>query len=489
MIPVSRSDYAKAFDYYRPRMLFVESAWNGNSGNWQYQFVGSSGPRERALDMLRSARDRGIPTVFWNKEDPPHFDEFLPFAQHFDYIFTTEGALVGAYREAAPQAQVGVLPFAAQPRIHHPIHQHPTARGEVAFAGQYFRDKFPERREQMDYLFAAAAGFDFKIYSREVGSKSSYAFPEPYEKFIVGSLPYDMMLDAYRSFRVFLNVNSVPNSETMCARRVFELSACKTSVLSAPTPAIEAFYATDEVFMAADVSEARDMLKVLLGDEEYRRRSAHRAWRRTLTHNTYSSRFAQVFETVGVERRSPQAETIRVIAVIDNEQQARRVVSDLDQQKLVPKEVILVSRHSELSRQWLEEARPWRQRTLIGSELGALQEPLGVADSCDPWIVIDGSHRYAPHFLGDLTLAWNHYSHYGVIAKPLLAGQSPDCEASVVSPVGLMTDKLEMLRDAVSHLLLEGRSSGLETAQPAVLIDDFNVARAALTSNADRWQV
>ena len=48
----------------------------------------------------------------------------------------------------------------------------------------------------------------------------------------MGELPYDQMLAAYKMYKVFLNVNSVIDSPTMCARRVFELSACSTPVVS-----------------------------------------------------------------------------------------------------------------------------------------------------------------------------------------------------------------------------------------------------------------
>ena len=42
------------------------------------------------------------------------------------------------------------------------------------------------------------------------------------------------MLAAYTSYKVFLNVNSVTHSPTMCARRLFELSAAQTAVVTAP---------------------------------------------------------------------------------------------------------------------------------------------------------------------------------------------------------------------------------------------------------------
>src|SRR5699024_11143324 len=56
-----------------PDFLFVESAWNGNRGSWRYMVTSSSGPKPPLRHLLRLCHKLGIPTVFWNKEDPPHF--------------------------------------------------------------------------------------------------------------------------------------------------------------------------------------------------------------------------------------------------------------------------------------------------------------------------------------------------------------------------------------------------------------------------------
>jgi hypothetical protein len=73
----------------RPDMLLVESTWHGPAQSWRYRVA--SYPRHawlrsnRRLRLLvRVARDMGIPTVFWNKEDGVHFDRFIASARLFD---------------------------------------------------------------------------------------------------------------------------------------------------------------------------------------------------------------------------------------------------------------------------------------------------------------------------------------------------------------------------------------------------------------------
>lgn len=303
--PVLPSSLPIDLDYLQPEFLLVESAWNGNRGAWRYLVTSTNGTHPPLVKLVEEARRRGIPTVFWNKEDPPHFDDFAPAAILFDYIFTSEVALVERYRELAPHAHVDVLKFAASTALHRPERIDGYRAGGVCFAGQYFRHKFPERRSQMDYLFEAASNFDFSIYSRMLGGLEKYAFPDEYQKFIVGSLPYAEMVNEYRRHKIFLNVNSVPDSRSMCARRVFELASSKTIVLSATTPAIRSVYSDDEVPMAANAEEAKYVLGSLLSDYGARQAMAHRAWRRTAREHTYFDRMHQLRTALGVASEPP----------------------------------------------------------------------------------------------------------------------------------------------------------------------------------------
>ena len=98
----------------------------------------------------------------------------------------------------------------------------------------------------MDLLLGGAldrtpGGAELEIFSRQLGGNAEYQFPEPLDPHVVGSLTYAQTLSAYRAYKVFLNVNSVIDSPSMCARRIFEISASGTPVVSAPSQAIAQF--------------------------------------------------------------------------------------------------------------------------------------------------------------------------------------------------------------------------------------------------------
>ncbi|MDO1752457.1 glycosyl hydrolase family 1, partial [Escherichia coli] len=66
-------------------LIFVESAWEGNEGQWS-RGIGHYSDEESAdlRGLLNLAKELGVPTVFWNKEDPVHFARFAPNAALFD---------------------------------------------------------------------------------------------------------------------------------------------------------------------------------------------------------------------------------------------------------------------------------------------------------------------------------------------------------------------------------------------------------------------
>ena len=255
--------HALPFDF-----LFVESAWNGNGGKWQYQLTGENAPSSALIELVSWCKAEGIPTVFWNKEDPAHFDDFIKTAELFEYIFTTDVNLVPQYSDAIPGAKVGVLPFAAQTVLHNPILKAgEERRGDIAFAGTYFAHKFESRQQQIALVLNAAvqASRSLKnglvVFSRFAGREDKYQFPSEYERFVVGALPYSKMLSAFKRFKVVLNVNTITESPTMCSRRVFEAGASGAVVVSTDSAALRGMFKEDEVPIIRDEESGSYLLR------------------------------------------------------------------------------------------------------------------------------------------------------------------------------------------------------------------------------------
>lgn len=455
-VPVSRVDYEQALEYYNPEFILVESAWQGNEGAWTYQLVGSQGPRPAFYEFVAAARRRDIPIVFWNKEDPPHFSEFLPVAKEADLVLTTAGELIDEYREAVGHEHVDVLPFAAQPAIHHPFGG--IRDRDICFAGQYFAHKYPERRTQMEYLFPAAARHDFTIYSRELGKDPNYAFPAPYDSMVRGSMPYAEMVKAYRDFKIFLNVNSVVDSPTMCARRIFEISASGAVVVSSPSEAIPAFYSSDEVFTPATEDEARDTLSALLDAEDTRRISSHKAWRRTLKHHTYSHRVNKILERLGV---SSQATEVRTVLLVDprgaQQTDLESVLAQISHDPLTFDEAFILDFEEQLGHGVSTQFRSITPESASQFNSGRV-------------IVVSAKACLGANAIPDLSLAIEHYSERGPFAKvPYNANDVPTFSEQVgIAPLLWGAGAGLLSRTRLLNLLYE-RAGNFDT------LDNFNL--------------
>ena len=148
------------------------------------------------------------------------------------------------------------------------------------------------------------------------------------------------MLAAYKAYKVFLNVNSVTESPTMCARRIFELSACSTPVLSGYSRAIEEMFA-DLITVARTPEETRAQLTALLGDPDAREHRAHRAMREVLSHHTYGHRIDQVLARIGlpVPDRVP---SVSALLTISDPSRLPAALAQVGRQAHRPLELVLV---------------------------------------------------------------------------------------------------------------------------------------------------
>jgi spore maturation protein CgeB len=311
----------------QPELLLIESAWRGNRSSWQYRVGSYAHPPGRELQaMVSGFKERGIPTVFWNKEDPVHFNNFIEAASQFDFVFTTAEEAMPQYT-ARSSSNVNVLPFACEPGLHNPIGSS-DRNGKLCFAGSYYANRFVDRRDDQIMLLDAAMKYKLDIFDRNhaAGAKSDFAFPERFQECIRGSLPYEEMSRAYRRYSVFLNVNSVIDSRTMFSRRVYELLACGTPVVSTRSLGIDETFGKDLVWTVDDAKEADEAVRSLLESRDEWRRRSLKGIRAVFSEHTFAHRTQQILDTVGIKKRVIEDVRVLVFAVVENSNEARRVV-------------------------------------------------------------------------------------------------------------------------------------------------------------------
>lgn len=311
-----------------PDMLFVESAWRGRDGAW-HNMVDRAGEELRAI--IEWCRARGVPTVFWNKEDPVHYATFLNAAGLFDHVFTTDLDRIEHYKAALGHENVWLLPFAAQPALHHPLIDG-DRRDAFMFAGAYYR-RYPERTRDLEsFMEHLPALRPVEIYDRNHGgTDEAYMFPESYQASIVGTLAPGEVADAYRHYRFAINLNSVKQSQTMLARRIFELLASGTVTVSNFSRAARVFFGDLVVTTDSGAEAVRRLGEIVDGGREDQTRLA--ALRAVMSQHTYADRAAYVWAKAAHQSWRPWAEQVDVVALADTDDELRRVTAALLRQE------------------------------------------------------------------------------------------------------------------------------------------------------------
>ena len=350
LLLLSRDRWRTQIEEARPAFLLVESAFGGNNGEWRGRVLRYENLEDNPLrELLEYCRSHGIPTVFWNKEDPPHFDDFIGAAREFDFVFTSDSDCVSVYREALGHDRVYILPFAAQPLIHNPSREENWPKYPVCFAGSWVQNKFPERGEALPFLLDSALPLGLHIFDRNLTRpemRSSYRFPKKYREAIKGTLTYREMLTAYRCYDAILNVNTVTESPTMFSRRVFESLACGTPVISSDSVGMSRMLG-DHVRVARSIEDATDHLVEVLGDEEGRVREGHLAYRFVHENHTYRHRMDDLFRKVGLGSLVHEQPSVSVLIPTMRPKNVLRSLNNFEKQTYQDKELILILNNAE----------------------------------------------------------------------------------------------------------------------------------------------
>ena len=150
--------------------LLVESAWEGVDGLWNQKVGYYDDERFATLRaILDHCNTAGVPTIFWNKEDPVHFNRFSRTAAQFDHVFTTDSDCIRRYKaDGGPrQRTVASLPFYAQPRLHNIVPSDRPYVHSVAYAGLYYGDRYKARSEELATILDVAKNHGLSIYDRQ----------------------------------------------------------------------------------------------------------------------------------------------------------------------------------------------------------------------------------------------------------------------------------------------------------------------------------
>lgn len=465
---------------FQPELLFVESAWRGKDDRWNHKVAQNS---TELRGIVQWCRDHKVPTVFWNKEDPVHFETFLGTAKQFDLVFTTDIDCIHRYKSALGHERVYLLPFACQPAMHNPIELY-ERKDAFCFAGAYYTRYNERARDLEQFTQGLSSVRPLEIYDRNFGKKdANYQFPSEYRRYIAGTLSATQMNQAYKGYRYAINLNSIKQSQSMFARRAFELLASNTLTVSNFSRGLRLLLGS--LVVCTDSSQEA-LRRLDIPNEHAKLRLA--GLRKVMFEHTYAHRLSYVLSKVTGRVQKVPLPTICLVADAANEAQLQALSEHLQRQHYTNVALYIVVNDSTT-----------RQPAPAGSRLHLIDrknlgtQTLGELANGAEWLgALVAEDYYGPNYLLDLVLA-TRYSKAHVIGKmayhaadergihlknPRLAYRSASGMAVRRALIRTSTVAQEPARD-----WLKGLSSRVCEHPQSLAIDAFNYCENAAASH------
>lgn len=345
LIKITPRNWKKELIVNEVDLLFVESAWNGNNGNWTEKVGDYSDQNNKELfNLIKYCNDNKIPTVFWNKEDPVHFNRFINIAKRFDLILTTDKNCINNYEKVAGDKMIDVLQFAAQPQKNNPIKTYNKKIEKACFAGSYYI-RHAERAKDTDLLLEEALVYGLDIYDRNYdingrnGTKS-YGFPKKFRSYIKGKLEYKDIDKAYKGYKLMVNLNTVKSSPTMFARRVFEGLACGTPIISNYSEGMVNTFGS-LVHVVENKGDGREFIKKLKNEDLYIRKIQLDGIREVFEKHTYKHRLKFILDKLNLPYEDKDT-SITLFALAKSKDDFQNIINIYERQTYKFKKLVIM---------------------------------------------------------------------------------------------------------------------------------------------------
>ena len=362
--------------------LYV-TAWRGVHGEWPDLFHEKKPNRLLLYEIIDTCRKLGKPTIFYSKEDPPHYAESLNIARRCDYVFTTCAEIIPQYKADCGHDRVRSLCFGINPAYHNPVGMRHRKRGtDVIFSGSW-SVRYPKRCAELGAIFdgVLASGRKLDIIDRNYDRSDNpdFALPARYRPYQRPSLDHDSLQREHKTYDWAVNINTVQDSRTMFANRTYELQAAGNLLLSNDSIGVAEKF--PGVFIVRSPEDVVRVLGSLSPQEVYERQVA--GVRRVMTGETCYDRLAEILEPVGLGEPVPRR---RVAVVVQKATSALRAMF---------------------------ECQGYPDKVMVEAA-----EAAAVVATCDLVAFFGDDAEYGPHYLEDMIDAFKYTDSDFVTKEP-----------------------------------------------------------------------
>ncbi len=426
---------------FAPHFVFIESAWQGLDGLWKTKISNNS---VEIKSIIAWCKSQNIPSMLWNKEDPAHYSTFLEIARQVDFIFTTDVDCIPKYKYDCETDNVYFLPFAAQTKNHNPIESKKRKDG-FCFAGSYYL-RYPERQRDIGMLVNAVSEFGkLDIYDRNYeNDHPHYQFPESFNKHIVGTLPFEDIDIAYKGYKYGINLNTIKESQSMFARRVFELMASNTIVVSNFSRGMRRLFG-DLVISSDNNSEIERRLTPLNDSELVYRKHRLMALRKVMSEHTYRHRLHYLLLTLREWSFEQKEKEILVFSVVSSAKDAENVIEQFTRQNYSNKRLVIYTKSKTMG-------IDLNQNIQITSEISDLYKESGKAQY---YGFINPKDYYGTNFLTDLMAGEKYTEGYAYGKKTFYHMENDQCLIADDNQQYKLTGDLPLRCSIISDQILD----------------------------------
>lgn len=300
-------NYRKQLDTGNFSFVLYVSCWNG----LEKDYCGVEG-NKKVAEIFDYANAIGITTIFQTIEDPVSYDYYLDIAKRSKVILTSDTAMVDRYKADLGNENVHAIEYGINPKFHNPV-DFMRYKGDkssylssmILFAGSWF-SIYPERCHDCARIFDGVVedlDHSLLIIDRQSNlpkeQRKDYVFPVRYQQFSMGAVDHADLQKIHRLFDYSICVNTVKNSDTMCAMRVYELQAQGCLMLSNYALVISKKFPS--IFMISDEDEVSYILNGYTKREIFNMQVD--GIRRMYSGSTVYDRLNDIFQYAGIQEK------------------------------------------------------------------------------------------------------------------------------------------------------------------------------------------
>jgi glycosyltransferase involved in cell wall biosynthesis len=120
LLPLTPQNWEQVIAYAQPDFLLVESTWMSATGHWYMALTIPGQENDEILHIIKTARKKQIPTVFWMTLSHSYCPHFIRIARAFDRVYCADPLAVEIF--AAEGLSSKILLPAIQPVVFNPVH-------------------------------------------------------------------------------------------------------------------------------------------------------------------------------------------------------------------------------------------------------------------------------------------------------------------------------------------------------------------------------